>query len=262
MRIKMKNTGKNIKTVLLTLLNVALFCQLNFSQTDMQLLKALSSSNSPTINVAIGGNFITTGSFNAQMNERVDQFITRIFNEAQVSLFQTAKSEIMVNEIQTKLINYGLRDIKLKRISGETVKLDLLMFRTNGDYSNNPYLKNDDVIIFPTVDMERSFFSVEGAVNLPGKFQFVDGDNLQTALELAHGVHKAYDVKSVEIIRLNYIGNEMTKINVNINDLVSLERGDRIRIIADETNKKAFTVAVLGEVKSPGYIPITKIVAI
>lgn len=254
----MKNNGKYLKIVLLTMLFVALINQFNFSQTDVQLLRAMSSSNSQTINVAIGGNFITVGSFGAQMNERVDQFITRIYNEAQISLLQTAKSEIMANEIQNKLINYGLRDIKLKRISGEILKLDLLMFRTNGDYINNPYLKNDDVIIFPPVDMERSFLSVEGAVNLPGKFQFVEGDNLQSALELAHGIHKAYDVNSVEIIRLNYLGNEMTKINVNVNDVVSLERGDRIRVIADETNKKSFTVAVLGEIKSPGYIPITK----
>jgi len=250
---------KHIKLALIILINFVSINQLSFSQTDMQLLKAMSSSNSPTINVAIGGNFITTGSFGAQINERVDQFVTRIFNEAKVSLYQTAKSEIMVNEIEKKLSDYGLRDIKLKRISGETLSIDLLMFRTNGDYSNNPYLKNDDVIIFPTVDLERGFFSVEGAVNLPGKFQFVDEDNLQTALELAHGIHKAYNnINHIEIIRLNYLGNQMTKINAAVNDVIPLERGDQVRVIADETNKKAFTVAVLGEVKSPGYVPITK----
>ncbi|MDP2303994.1 MAG: SLBB domain-containing protein [Ignavibacteria bacterium] len=255
----MKNNGKYLKIVLLTMLFVASINQFNFSQTDVQLLRAMSSSNSQTINVAIGGNFITVGSFGAQMNERVDQFITRIYNEAQISLLQTAKSEIMANEIQNKLINYGLRDIKLKRISGETLKLDLLMFRTNGDYINNPYLKNDDVIIFPPVDMERSFLSVEGAVNLPGKFQFVEGDNLQTALELANGIHPAYEnVNEVVINRLSYDGEKEELLKFKITDKTKLYIGDRIKVRSEDTGRKDLKVFLSGEVHNPGYIHISK----
>ena len=40
----------------------------------------------------------------------------------------------------------------------------------NGDFTNNPYLKNDDVIIFPQPDLEHNSFTVSGAVNNPGKF--------------------------------------------------------------------------------------------
>jgi protein involved in polysaccharide export with SLBB domain len=50
----------------------------------------------------------------------------------------------------------------------------------------------------------------------------------------------------------------MEVISVDINSNYSLQRGDRIIIIADETQRKEFSVSVIGEVKSPGKIPITK----
>lgn len=238
-----------------------IFIPMNFSigQTDLQVLRALSSNNAGSLNVAIGGNFIVTGSFTAQLNERLDQFITRIYNEAKVSVYQTAKNEIMLTEIEKKLTDYGLRGIKLKRNNGETLSIDLFMFRLNGDYVNNPYLKNDDVIIFPPVDMERNYFMVEGAVNSPGKYQFIDGDDLSLALKLSNGVHPAYDnVSEAEVLRLDYTGNQMTKFKIKLDENFELKRGDRIRVLSDETNRKAFSALVLGEVNSPGKIAITK----
>src|SRR5690606_10801769 len=50
----------------------------------------------------------------------------------------------------------------------------------------------------------------------------------------------------------------MKVIPVDLSSNYPLERGDRIIVIADETQKKEFSVTVLGEVKNPGKIPITK----
>jgi protein involved in polysaccharide export with SLBB domain len=129
----------------------------------------------------------------------------------------------------------------------------------NGDFANNPYLKNDDVLIFQPSDLERNFFSVSGAVNKPGKFHFKDGDKLSDAIELAQGINKAYEnVTKAEINRLSYDGEKMKVIPVAINNDYILQRGDRIEVVADETQKKEFSVTILGELKSPGKIPITK----
>lgn len=139
------------------------------------------------------------------------------------------------------------------------MKLDLLMFRKTGDFSNDPYLKNDDVLIFGPSDLDRDFFTVLGAVNNPDKFSYVDGDKLSDALLLAGGINKAYEnVDSVEIDRLSYNGEKLNKFKVGINIDVSLQRGDRIIVIADETQRKDFKVLVVGEVNRPGEIPITK----
>jgi len=82
---------------------------------------------------------------------------------------------------------------------------------------------------------------------------------LQDALELARGINKAYEnVDSVYIHRLSYNGEKMDIIGVDINSSIPLRRGDRIVVLADETQRKEFNVIVLGEVNRPGIIPITK----
>ncbi len=230
----------------------------SFAQTENQfgldnLLKA------GTISVTVGGDFVVTGSFPALVTERVDQLITRLYTEVKANVIRTTTDPELLNRAKKELEEYSLRDIKLKRSSGEEMILDLQKFRINGDFKNNPYLKNDDVIIFPQYDIERNFFTVEGAVNKPGKYYFAEGDNLQDAIELTGGMNKAYEgVGPVDIYRLSYDGQKMNIIKTNIDSDTPLERGDRIVVVADETQKKEFSILVVGEVNSPGKIPITK----
>src|SRR5574340_1263713 len=101
------------------------------------------------ISVTIGGSFIINGTFPALMTERADQFTTRIFTEAKAQVLSSAKDEKLMAKIKNELDSYAKRDIILKRFSGEEIKLDLEKFRLTGDFKYNPYLKNDDVIIFP-----------------------------------------------------------------------------------------------------------------
>jgi protein involved in polysaccharide export with SLBB domain len=212
------------------------------------------------ISVTIGGKFITTGTFPASGTERVDQFITRMFNLGKEKLLATATNiSWLLPQIKKELADYSFRNIKLKRIDGKEIILDLEKFRLDGDFVNNPYLKNDDILIFPPADLERNFFSVFGAVNNPGKFHFVDGDKLKDAIEFAGGINKAYEsVTKADINRLSYDGREQKVVSVEINSDFTLQRGDRIVIVAAETMKKDFSVLLLGEVNSPGVIPITK----
>lgn len=212
-----------------------------------------------TINVTIGGEFVVTGTFPALITERVDAFVTRMYEQASQDELKAVNDPEIIKAIYKKLNNYVLRDITLKRASGEVLKIDLQKFRVDGDFRNNPYLKNDDVIIFPQPDLEHNSFAVSGAVNNPGKFFYMEGDHLQDALELAQGINKAYEnVEDVEIHRLNYEGNTLSVIKTDINSNPSIERGDGIIVVASETQKKGFGVIVSGEVNNPGRIPITK----
>jgi protein involved in polysaccharide export with SLBB domain len=221
-------------------------------------LSGVSSNN--LISVTIGGNFIITGTYPASINERVDQFVTRMFNQAKEKLMLTANSSPkLLPQINKEIAEYSFRDIKLKRADGKEIFLDLEKFRINGDFVNNPYLKNDDILIFSFSDLERNFFSISGGVNRPGKFHFMEGDKLKDAIELADGISKAYEnVTKAEINRLSYDGREQKVISVNVFDDYPLQRGDQIKVIADETMKKDFSVTVIGEVKSPGVVPITR----
>ncbi len=230
----------------------------NNAQTETKSSANLITTT-PTISVTIGGKFIVNGTFPAMFSERVDQFVTRIYNAAKENSLSIAKDLQTVERIN-KSINedYAIRGIILKSANGEEKLIDLAKFRVNGDFKNNPYLKNDDVLIFPAVDLDRNFVRVIGAVNNPTIFMYVDGDKLSDAIELAQGINKAYeDVTTAKIYRLNYDGSKIDTITASISNDILLQRGDRVVIQSVETKKKDYKVNVIGEVKEPGYVPIT-----
>jgi len=220
------------------------------SQDQQQSQKISRPQLIQPINVTIGGNFFANGTFDATAAERVDAFISRLYALAPKSVVT---------------ILYPLREIKLIRRNGEQIKIDLLKFRYTGDFKFNPYLMNDDVLIFPGFDYydERNIVDISGAVNgaVNGsvKFQYADGDKLSDAIRFAGGINLAYDnVVSAEISRLNDRGEKEEVSKVSIDEDVLLKRGDRIRVLFNENNRKAYKVLVLGEVNQSGYVYITK----
>jgi len=254
---------KGLVLLLLLILSKISFAQFN-QQSESQ---TTSMMNMYAISVTIGGDFIVNGTFPAAGTERVDQFVTRLYQDVVNQRLKASLNLGSTNpfiqgqspERQQQLENASLRNIVLKRASGETINVDLVKFRVTGDFKYNPYLKNEDVLIFSPADFERNFFTVFGAVNQPGKFLFSDGDKLSDALILAQGVNKAYEnVSKAEIDRLSYDGKKMDSLVVNLNDDVPLQRGDRILVLANEDERKDYTVNVIGEVNRPGIIPITK----
>ena len=211
------------------------------------------------ISVTIGGEFIVNGSYQALSTERIDEFITRIYNQYRIALLSTSTDQRSLLELRQEIDEFAKRGIVLKHSDGTEQIVDLAKFRLTADYSQNPYLLNDDVIIFPQLDWERNFIEVEGAVNKPIQFQFIEGDRLSDALLFARGINPAYDENyRIEITRLSYDGTDEEVVEVNLEDDLVLNRADRIRIIAKETQKRDFKVLIEGEVNKPGYIYITK----
>ena len=99
----------------------------------------------------------------------------------------------------------------------------------------------------------------EGAVNKPIVFQYVEGDRFSCALLFSRGISPAFEnIKSIEITRLSYDGMSEEIIITTVNENIELKRGDRIRVVADETQKRDFKILIGGEVNKPGYIFITK----
>jgi len=199
------------------------------------------------LSVSIGGQFVSNGTFPAVPGERVDQFITRIYNQV-ITLTPYMRYSV-----------YGLRNITLRRFSGEIIQVDLQKFRLTGDYQFNPLLQNDDVIIFPPYDDKTNFISIGGAVVNPKTFQYVEGDRLSDAILFSGGINPAYEnIVTASISRLDYEGkNERIEI-YQISENPVLQRGDRIRLLGEEPQRKNFHIRVGGEVNRPGRIPITR----
>ena len=228
--------------------------QFSSDKTNTSSLEALN-----IINVTLGGDFPISGTYPASRTERVDQLITRIFTEYKAELLRTTPDEELLSTIKISIDEYAKRNIVLKRFTGEEIVIDLVKFRITGDFNLNPYLKNDDVIIFPPLDLERNFIDITGAINKEIKFQFVKNEKLSDAIIIAQGINPGYlNVDSAQISRLSFDGLTEEVLNVKISDNPTLQRGDRIRVLSDENNKRDYNVLVLGEVNRPGKIYITK----
>ncbi len=234
--------------------------QLNFAQQqENETNKQASLTTLQPITVTIGGNFIITGSFLASRYQRLDQFITTYFTQAQLNAVRGLTQYEEIQAVNKEINKFPLRGITLKRSTGELIKIDLLKYRLTGDFKYNPYLMNDDVIIFPSYDSDVTIVDISGAVNKPTKFQFIPGDKLEDAILFAGGLNQSYEnIEKAEISRLDKSGNKEQLFTVNIHDAFMLESGDRIRILADENQKKNFRVLVLGQVKNPGYVYVTR----
>ncbi len=233
-----------------------------FGQSDLKD-KLLSTTTVP-ISVTIGGNFIVNGTFTASPNERVDQFITRMFALGKAQMignlnpddpYYSGKLTALLNEIE----KYPRRDITLKRSNGEILKLDLEKFRLTGDFKHNPYLKNDDVLIFPKYDELKDFVRIEGAVNNPKRFQYMEGDKVGDLIILAQGLDSSYEnINEMEIYRLNYEGELDTILKLPLDLNFNLKRGDRVRILGKATQNIDYTAYISGEVNQPGTIILPK----
>ncbi|MBU2494424.1 MAG: SLBB domain-containing protein [Bacteroidetes bacterium] len=216
-------------------------------------------SNGILISVTIGGEFIVNGTFDALPAQRVDHFITKVFNEAKEKTLSVTNEYEYSLRLLDELNEYSQRNILIKRSDGSELKVDLEKFRLTGDFSCNPYLNDEDIIIFPKKNIEKDFISIAGAVKRPITFQFSEGDKLSDALMFALGLSESYEnVNKAEISRLSYDGQTEERILVNLDASFDLQRGDRIRIIGKEIFKESYKVLVSGEVNNPGYIYITK----
>ena len=239
---------------------VLLFITSAYPQTDIKQ----SSSNSSMlqlskISVTVGGDFLVTGSFPAFVSERVDELVTQLYNQVLERGIGNITDPIVVGQIEKRLKQFSLRNITIKHADGTQQIIDLLKFRLTGDFKDNPYLKNDDVIIFPPYNIKQNFFSVTGAVNNPGSFSYMEGDSLSDALLFARGINKSYDdVNGIVINRIIKDGSAIKSDTVGINDNLPLRQGDRIVVLGKESGREAHNVLVVGEVNSPGYVPITK----
>lgn len=155
---------------------------------------------------------------------------------------------------------FSVRKIILTRKNGQQFRIDLHKYFATQDEKYNPYLMEGDVINIPKYDIDAVFLSVDGAVQFPGVFEYVEGDDLETALQLVRGATTAADLDSILISRLDASANKMTNIYVNYerDKKMPLQINDRVYVRSNNELRRDFKVFVYGEVLRPGPYPITE----
>ncbi len=154
---------------------------------------------------------------------------------------------------------FSIRNITLTRKNGQKIRVDLRKYFATRDDKYNPFLVEGDVLDIPKYDWEGRFLSVRGAVQFPGVFEYIEGDDLETAIQLVRGVTSVANMDSILISRSDKTGNNMNNFIVSYEDNknMKLEPNDRVTVLAYAEQRRDFRVFVLGEVIRPGLYPIT-----
>ena len=119
----------------------------------------------------------------------------------------------------SNLTDYAsIRDVTVRSSNGQTRVYDLFKARRFGDTSNDPYLRPGDTVIFNRTDR---VVTVDGAVERPGNYQILKGENLKELIEdYANGLTYEADKGRIELRRI--VNSDVTtgnKIFLTENDL-------------------------------------------
>ena len=112
-----------------------LFTVIIYAQNESNYSKKSNSMDFVSaMSVTVGGSFIVTGTFPAAPGERVDQFVTRLLNEAKSEKLAVVKDYDKQQEILRDFEKIAQRNIKLIKNTGSVQIIDLEKFRLTGDY--------------------------------------------------------------------------------------------------------------------------------
>jgi protein involved in polysaccharide export with SLBB domain len=97
----------------------------------------------------------------------------------------TGRALDRVSSVIAKAGPYGSRRrIAIKHHDGTTGTADLVRYEQTGDVATNPLLLDGDIV---TVPIARPTVTIGGAVNRPGRYELVAGQDVAELLELAGG---------------------------------------------------------------------------
>jgi protein involved in polysaccharide export with SLBB domain len=110
------------------------------------------------------------------------------------------------------------REISIKSANGTVKTCDLFKAVRTGDLSQNPYLQPDDVITFNRFDRR---VTIKGAVERPGIYQLLAGENLNDLIETyAFGFTPMADKTRMALVRyVNSAAEFGERISITVADI-------------------------------------------
>lgn len=203
---------------------------------------------------------LVQGKFRATPLTRVSEIIRYIVFDT-LNVAKTYYENMMKQSKEPNLLRttMSMRNITLHRKDSTVLKVDLYKYFMTNDDKYNPYLLEGDLIRVPYTLLEKNYVSVTGAVQLGGAYEYNEDDDLETVIGLGRGLdvyanpdsiilYRPYKYKpGFELINLSYEKDKHYPIKVN----------DRIFVKFKPEYYKMATVLILGEIKMPGYYPIS-----
>jgi len=215
---------------------------------------SFSLSMPRTFMIKVSG--MTQGNYEVSPVTRASEILAMLyFDEKNVSKINYQR----VNGREFLNTTTSIRNIQLIRKDGSINTVDLYKYYIYGNDKYNPYFLEGDLLKMPFNTLDKYFITVNGAVQLPGLYEYNQEDDLETVVGLGRGfdvnaepdsivVYRSdADFKKFETINLSYEKDKSFKIN----------NFDRVFVKYKTENQKNSTVLVLGEVNRQGYYPVT-----
>jgi protein involved in polysaccharide export with SLBB domain len=143
------------------------------------------------------------------------------------------------------------REIRLRAREGGDRRVDLVRYERLGDTDRNPPILDGDVIFVPYAKTE---IHVDGAVEEPGPYEFVEGDTVESLLEIAGGLRRDAQRDSLELRRFaddRVAGEQVLPLNEATRGM-TLRDGDQLYIRFAEEFRDPKSVTIDGQVRYPG----------
>jgi len=156
------------------------------------------------------------------------------------------------------------RKIEVRRGRDAVLCADMVLFNRLAQLDMNPYVLEGDVIFVP---VKIDSVSISGAVNLPGEYEYKEGDTLEDLLRIAGGLSSQAFMSMAEVVRFRPDGRTTTHMSVDLDTLLSecnpsrrlaLHRDDQVFIRAIPEWRIRRVVTLEGEVRYPGEYAIEK----
>ena len=113
-----------------------------------------------------------------------------------------------------------LQNVRLQRLGGKTLVVNLASYLDGSDTSQNPLLQNGDMITVPVDPLQVAVF---GQVRTPGIYTFKRGDGVLQATLAAGGMTETAEVKAVRLLRHSADGQTQT-IDVNMERIMKFDQ--------------------------------------
>ncbi len=152
--------------------------------------------------------------------------------------------------------DYSFRNIKITHQDGTISYSDLITYYATGSLSENPIIRDGDLITIHQRNPSNARISLTGAVRSPFEIEFLDSDTPQSLLSIAGGFATNADTTKLIVLRKNFSEIKRIQIDKSNWDTFELHPNDRIIAQLISNENKSASIWIAGEVNLPGNFPI------
>lgn len=185
--------------------------------------------------------------------------IGNVTNQSSIVLSSNSRLQDLLKNSAGLNSSSDIRNIKIVSKDGTTGVYDLLSFLRNGDFKQNPYLKDGDVVIIERVN---KIVSIMGLVLYPATYEFREGETVNDLINLAGGLTYKARKDSIELIRFDEDGINQSSQYFSYDYIqqnnIELKFSDLIVVRELTTYYDEQWVSITGKVKYPGVYNIVK----